>query len=158
MSWDIHCYTFSSKALYALNKKIPSKCQYSDLLLLSWKLIKFLMSFFKPPVNFSLNIASPFKVMTMTPLWFVGSNIIYFAQKELIKVQILRLSSVELKFTKLPMSFSKGQVSSTWYFASFFSVMSLKSSVLFWIKHNILSTKVAHQSANIQTFDRSHEN
>ena len=55
---------------------------------LAWKLIKFLMSFFKPPVSFSLN----------TRLWLFSSNIIYFNQGECIKVQILRFSSVWSKF------------------------------------------------------------
>ena len=49
--------TFSSKTLYALDKMSSSKCTFSDLRLLAWKLTKFLMSFFKPQVNFSLNIA-----------------------------------------------------------------------------------------------------
>ena len=46
--------------LYTWDKGSPSKCKFSDLS----ELIKFLMSFFKPPVKFSLSIASPFSVMT----------------------------------------------------------------------------------------------
>ena len=56
--------SFSSKTLYALDKTSPSKCKFSDLRLFALKLTKFLMSIFKPPVNFSLSIASPFRVMT----------------------------------------------------------------------------------------------
>ena len=56
-------------------------------------------------------------------------------------MQILRLLSVGSKFTKFLMSFFKAQVSSSTNFASFFSVMTCNSSVLFWLKH-ILSTKV----------------
>ena len=48
------------------------------------------------------------------------------------------------KFTKFLMSFFKPQVSSFSEFASFFSVMIHNSSVLFWLKHNILLTEVAH--------------
>ena len=56
--------TFSSKTLYALDKRSTSKCKFSDFRLLDWKLTKFLISFFKPQVCFSLNFASPFSVMT----------------------------------------------------------------------------------------------
>ena len=63
-------------------------------------------------------------------------------------MQILRLSSVG--------SFVKAQLSPSSNFASFFSVMIHNSPVLFWLKHNIVSTKVAHQSANFQTYNCSH--
>ena len=69
----------------------------------------------------------------ITPLYFFSSTIIYFAQKEPINVQILRLSSVESKFPKFLMSFFKAQVSSSSNFASFFSAMTDNSSVLFWL-------------------------
>ena len=62
-------------------------------------------------------------------------------------MQILRLLSVELKFSKFLMLLFKGQVSSTSHVASFFSVAAHESSVLFCIKHNTLSTKIAHQKA-----------
>ena len=57
-------YIFSSKSLYALYKRIQSKCRFSDFRLLAWQLTKFLMLFFKPQVSFPLNFASPFSVMT----------------------------------------------------------------------------------------------
>ena len=75
---------------------------------------------------------------------------------EPIKVQILRLLSVGSKFAKFLMSFFKAQVSYSSNFVSFFSVMTHNSSVLLWLKHNILSTKVAHQNANFQTCPCSH--
>ena len=56
--------TFSSKLLYALDKKIRSKYKFSDFRLLAWKLTKFLISFFKSQVNFYLDFAIPFSVMT----------------------------------------------------------------------------------------------
>ena len=37
-----------------------------------------------------------------------------------------------------------------------FSVMTHKSSVLLWLRHNTISTKVADQCANFQTCHRSH--
>ena len=65
-------------------------------------------------------------------------------------MEILRLSSVGSKFAKFLMSFFKAQVSSSSNFPSFFSVMTHNSSILAWLEHNILSTKVAHQSANFR--------
>ena len=55
---------FSSKTIFALDKASPWKCKFPDLWLLAWKLNKFLTPFFKPPVNVSLNVASPFIVIT----------------------------------------------------------------------------------------------
>ena len=92
------------------------------------------MSFLKPPINFSLNIASPFGVMTHKSSVIFSSNIVYFGQKEPIKVQILKLSSVGSKFAKFLMSFFKAQVNFSSIFASFFSVTTPNSSVLFWLK------------------------
>ena len=59
---------FIAETLYAIDKKRPWKCKYSDIRLLAWKLTKFLVSFFKPPVSFSLNNASPFNGMTHNSL------------------------------------------------------------------------------------------
>ena len=73
-------------------------------------------------------------------------------------MQILRLSSFVSKFSKFLMSFFKAQISSSSNIASLFSVMKHNSSVLFWLKHNILSTKVVHQSAHFQTCHCFHYN
>ena len=59
VSWDIMPLFF-----YALNKRIQSNCKFSDFQLLTWKLTKFFMSFFKPRVSFRLNFATPCSVMT----------------------------------------------------------------------------------------------
>ena len=75
----------------------------------------------------------------------------YLAQEEPIKVQILKLSSVRLKFTKFLKAFFQVQVSSSSNFASFFSVMTHNSCVFFCLKRNIILTKVADQSAIFQT-------
>ena len=55
---------FSSKTLYALDKRSPWKWNLSDFLIIAWKLNKFLISFFKPQVSFPLNFESPFRVIT----------------------------------------------------------------------------------------------
>ena len=61
-------------------------------------------------------------------------------------MQILSLSIVASKFSKFLMSFFKAQVSFSSNFASLFSAMTHNSFALFWLKHHILSTKVARGS------------
>ena len=72
------------------------------------------------------------------------------------KVQIVRLSSVGSKFAKFFMPFFRTLVRSWSNFASFFSVMTHNSSVLFCLKHEILWTKVAHRNENFKTCHCSH--
>ena len=62
------------------------------------------MSFIKPRVTFPLNFASLFSVMTpiklllnITPIKYSSWNIIYFGQKEPIKVQFFSLLSALMK-------------------------------------------------------------
>ena len=62
-----------------------------------------------------------------TLLYFFSSNIIYFARKRAIKVQILKIRSNFAKF----LSFLKKQIGFSANFASLFSVMKHNSSVLF---------------------------
>ena len=73
-------------------------------------------------------------------------------------MQILSPLSVGSKLAVFLMSFFKALVSFSSNFASLFSVMRPNCSVLFHLKLYILWTKVAHQSANFQTFDTPHEN
>ena len=54
---------FLSKSVYALDKRIQSRCKFSDFRLLAWKLTKFLLSFFKPQISFPLNFQSVFSVI-----------------------------------------------------------------------------------------------
>ena len=61
-----------------------------------------------------------------------------------------------LKLTKSLVSFFKQNVNFLSKFESFFSAMTHDSSVLSWLKHNVLSTKVAHQSEDFQTCHSSH--
>ena len=60
----------------------------------------------------------------ISPLYFFKSNVIYFAQKESIKTEILRILSAQVKFLEQQISFSSN-------FALFFSVMRHNSSILF---------------------------
>ena len=73
--------------------------------------------FFKPPGNFSLNIASPFSLIT-------------YNQKDTIKVQFIRLLSALMKVHPIPHAIfetTRLQVYSD--FESLFSVMKDNSSV-----------------------------
>ena len=82
------------------------------------------MTFFKPPVSFSLNIASPFSVTT-----FFCSTLYTLDKK--VKIQILRFLSAPVKFMEFLMSFKTPQVIFPLKFASIFSIMTHNSSVLF---------------------------
>ena len=53
------------------------------------------------------------------------------------------------KFTKSFMSYLEPHASFSLYFASLFNVMRDNSSVLSWLKLNMIFTKGAHQSAKI---------
>ena len=94
--------TFASNFLYALTKRIRSKCTFSDFQLLAWKLIKFLMSFFKSQVSFPLNFVTPFIVMTHNSLKISNWNIICFEQKEPMNVQFFRLLGALVKVYPIP--------------------------------------------------------
>ena len=52
-----------AQILHTFDKNIPSKSKFSDIILLELKFIKFLMSFFKQKVSFTLNFESLFSVM-----------------------------------------------------------------------------------------------
>ena len=144
-----------AQTLYTLDKK-TLKLQILRFLSVLMKFTKFLMSFMKPQFFFFSKFTSIFSIMRHSSSVLFSPNIKYFGQKEPIKVQILRLWSVESEFAKFLISFFKAQVSSSSNLVSFFSVMTHNSSVLFWLKYNILSPKVAHQSPNFQTCHCSH--
>ena len=56
-------YIILVQTLHTFDKNMPSKSKFSDFSLLKLKFIKFLMSFFKQKVSFSLNFGSLFSVM-----------------------------------------------------------------------------------------------
>ena len=94
-------FTLSSTYLYALDKRTQSKSKFSDFQLLTWKLTKFLMSFFKPKISFHLNFATPFSVMT------------HYSCKIVIKrvhqCTIFRLLGALMKVHPIPLPFLKPQ-------------------------------------------------
>ena len=56
-------YFFLAQTLHKFYKSSPSKCKFSDFLLLRLKFTKFLISFFKQKVSFSSKFGSLFNVM-----------------------------------------------------------------------------------------------
>ena len=93
----------------------------------------------------------------ITPLYLFSSNLIYFGQKEHIKVKCSDFWVDGWKFTKLLISCLKPQVSFSLNFASLLSVTRDNSFVLFQLKLYMIWTKEVHQSARFETFDCSRE-
>ena len=87
-------------------------------------------------------------------LWNKTPNIIYFCQKQHIKVhKFSDLLLLALKFTRFLISFLELRVSFSSNFASLFSG-TRQLICIFHFKLYIFWTKGAHQSANFQTFRR----
>ena len=87
----------------------------------------------------------------ITPLSFFSSNVKYFAQKEPIKVEILKILSVQVKIPQILVIFETiNQFFSN--FASLFSAMRNKSSIIFYVKFYILLKKRVYQSTNLVKF------
>ena len=91
--------TFSSKTLYTLDKRSPSKCIF--WLSVARMKLNQITSFFNPRVS-SPRVSSPFSVMTNNSYKCSSWNIICFGQKERIKVQFFRLLSALMKVHPLP--------------------------------------------------------
>ena len=68
--------------------------------------------------------------MKYTPLYFFRSNVVYFAEKGPIKVQIFYFLVLRSNFTKF-LSFLKQKISFSSNFAPLFGIMRHNSSILF---------------------------
>ena len=91
----------------------------------------------------------------ITPRYFFRSNVIYFAQKGPMKVQIFwDLWVLGSRFTKF-LLFLKQQIDFSSNFTSLFSVMRHPHSYFFKLKFYILSTKWTYPSTNLVKFDVS---
>ena len=75
-----------------------------------------------------------------------------------IYIYFFAIHFTKSKFIKFVMSLLKPRVSCSSNFASLFRVIRDNSSVLFHLNLYMLWTNGAHQSANFQTSDHSHEN
>ena len=120
-----HMSFFTTQSLYI------SKGKFSDLSLLALKFTKLLMSFLEPRLSFSSNFISLFSVIRLTLLYFFISIFICLRQKDPIKVQIFRLSTVCMKINQIPNVFFKPQRSFPLNFASPFSDMVHNFSEIF---------------------------
>ena len=76
------------------------------------------------------------------PLYFFRSNSIYFAQKEQSTSKVLRFLSTGIKIYQILVVFETTN----------YSVMVHNSSVLFYLKFYILSTKGAYESTHLVKF------
>ena len=95
-------YIISAQTLHTFDKNIPSKCKFSDFSLLKLKFIKFLMSYSKQKVTFSLNFGSLFSFMRELFCTFSAETVgTWFGQKEPIKVQNFRLLSAHVKLHQI---------------------------------------------------------
>ena len=97
-------YTFPSKSSYALGKRSPSKCSFSDFQLFAWKLTKFCMTFFKSRVSFFFKFFINFSYVSwhIIPTKFFSWSIICFGQKEPISLQFFKLLSALMKVQPIP--------------------------------------------------------
>ena len=124
-------WNFPAETLYAFDKKILSMYIFS---LLSALIIVHPIphAIFENTSSGFIQIlhhcSVPWKI---TPLYYFSSNLIYFGQKETIRVKFLDFWVVGWKFTKFLKSYLKPQVSFSLNFASIFSVMKDHSFVLF---------------------------
>ena len=63
VSWTITPLYFFSLNLIYFGQKLPIEVKFSDFWVVGWKFTKFLKSYLKPQVSFSLNFASLFNLM-----------------------------------------------------------------------------------------------
>ena len=115
--------------------------------------VKFLMSFFKAQVSSQILHHSSVQ-WHISPLYFFGSSIIYFLQKEHIKVQVFRLATHQIHhvifgikshvFFKLCITL---QFHETWLLCTF------SSKILY-----DLEKRGPLKCANFKPFDYSHDN
>ena len=89
---------------------------------------------------------------------FLAETLYVIDKSSTSRCKFSHLPLLALKFIKFFMSCLEPRVSFSSNFASLFNVMRHNSSALFHLNFYMLWTKGAHQSANFQTFDCSHEN
>ena len=144
--------------MYALDKRIQSKCKFSDVRLVAWKLAKFLMWFFKPQVRFSFNFAIPISVMTHDSLKFSNWNIVCFGQKEPINVPFFQLGCSNETSPNSSCHYSNHKVRVYSNFTSLFSAMKYNSTVFFLAQASYTLDKNSSSKWNFWTFEWLGEN
>ena len=147
---------FLAETLHALDRSTTSKCKLSNLSLLTLKFTKFLQSFLEPRVSFPSNFASLFNAMRRNSsvlfhlylymLWTKGAH----QSANLI-------STADIKFNQILMSFFKRWVSFPLNFASPLTFMTHNSSEIFYLKHFMNSSSIYNFFQIFEWFnERSH--
>ena len=113
------------------------------------------MSVLELRVNFFYNFASLFSARKQNSSVFFQLNFVCFGQKDLIKVQIFRLSTAGTKINQIP--YVIFQATCQFSFKIYISVMTHNSSEIFLLKNYIFWTKRAHHCTIFQTFESSNE-
>ena len=85
------------------DKRSTSQCKFPGFRLLTRKMAKFLVSFFRPRVTFHVDCFHHCSVSWITPLYFCSSNLLFFGQKDPIK----RKSNGAMKVPNLRLSISQ---------------------------------------------------
>ena len=105
---------FKSTLWYCFNIKLLKFLStiffFLHFLLLTWNIF-LCLAFCSSQIwlDIPLNFAPPFRIMTHNSYEFLSWNIIFFGQKQLIKVQFSRLWVLEWKFKQFLMSILKPQ-------------------------------------------------
>ena len=99
---------FIAETLSAINERNTSKCTFLDFCLLTWKLTKFLMSFFKQKVSYF----SKFCIMRdNSSVLFIAEILLPIDKRVLLKSKFSNFQLLAWKLTKFLISFLKPPVS-----------------------------------------------
>ena len=96
-----NAFTFLAEILYTLVKMIPLKCKFWDFQVLGQNSPNSSCHFSKQKSVTLQIFHHSFVLWHASPLYFFGSNIIYFWQKQLIKTQIFRLPTARIKIHQI---------------------------------------------------------
>ena len=108
--------TFLAQTIYTLLKMSSLNWNFWDFRVLGSNFVQFLMPILKRQIP--LSILYPFSVSwAITPLYFFSSSNIYFAQRKLIKMKFLRLSSARVNFCQI--SYANFETKN-WFLCKFF--------------------------------------
>ena len=112
------------------------------------KFLSFLKQQISFPSNFFYQSWVPSKI---TSLYFLSWSIIYFGQKQPIKVQIFEIFNCLCQNLLNSLNVSFEPVNSFPNFAPFFFVITHNSPVNFKLTHFLLGIKVPHKSPNFES-------
>ena len=131
--------------MYALDKRIWSKCKIFRLLTARMKITKFFVSFFKSQVSFSLNFAASFSVMThsFSEIFLLKHYMLWTKRSHQCTIfQTFGCSNEGSPIPSSPCQFWNHEVRIYSNFASLFSVMKSNFSVCFYLKPHMLWAKL----------------